>query len=589
MKVPARTILLLTWLRSYCALGLIVAAFAWAAFRVCLGPAQTNTNPQTITLHISHFQLEPSVRDAFDQLAADYRRDVNPNVRIVQEAIPDGLYGQWCSSQLVGGTAPDLMEIGYGRLAHSVWISYFNRYYIPLTVEASRPNPHNRGTDLEGVPLRQTYADGMRFGYCDELQEVMTVPMAQFSVRVFYNRDLLHRLTGLTAPPTNYRAFLQVCDRIASRHIGDGSPYVPIASSAYHFTTWDNAMFNPLTYSLLGKADFNRDGTVGSDETFAAFKTRAISFDDPAIAAKFKLQHEVMGRFQSGFSGMTRDEAVFLFAQQRAVFISTGTWDAQSLTEQARDAGFNLGVMNFPMPDASDPEFGSLMCGPVFDRTGTAFPMAVTRFSQHPDVATDFLLYLASKKGNERFNQIVGWIPVIRGSAMPAMLRGFEPQLQGMYPAWDVGFGGDTTTKWSQLTSLFNVGLISYSEMAREFLPYYLSHGTAEWKQSQHDWRRAMVANEQMIAADRGLAMTQPVDAESNWVRYRVILQTRLLGQELTHDQMVRRVEGKLKDSAGPYELSAAATANLRAALAKLPTAPDTESGRSATSTRPHP
>jgi raffinose/stachyose/melibiose transport system substrate-binding protein len=564
-----RTGQFLQFVRGYMAFAVTVAAFVWASSSVCIQSRQTDETPATITLHISHFQLEGSVRDAFDQLAADYRRDVNPNVRIVQEAIPDGMYGQWCSSQLVGGTAPDLMEIGYGRLAHTVWISYFNRYFIPLTTEASNPNPHNRGTELEGVPLRQTYIDGMRFGYADELQEVMTVPMAQFSVRVFYNRDLLERLTGLKKPPTNYRQFLNVCDQIASHRSADGDPFVPIASSAYHLGMWENGMFNPLTYNLLGKADYNRDGTVGDDETFAAFKTGAISFETPAIRAKFKLQREVMDRFQNGFAGMTRDEAVFLFAQQRAVFISTGTWDAQSLAEQAKDAGFNLGVMNFPMPDSTDPEFGSLISGPIYDRTGTAFPMAVTRFSKHPDVATDFLLYLASRKGNQHFNEIVGWIPVIRGCQMPAILHGFEPQLQGMFAAWDMSLGGDTTVKWSQLTSLYNVGLISYQKMAGDFLPYYLDHGTTEWRESQKDWRRSLAGDEQMIAADRGLALTDAskAGAEPRWIRYRVILQSRMLGQELAHDEMVRRMDGKLPDAVAPYDLTPAALANVRSSL----------------------
>ena len=45
----------------------------------------------------------------------------------------------------------------------------------------------------------------------------MSIPLAQFGSRVFYNRDLLRKLTGLEEPPDEYRAFLKVCETIRSQ------------------------------------------------------------------------------------------------------------------------------------------------------------------------------------------------------------------------------------------------------------------------------------------------------------------------------------------------------------------------------------
>ena len=76
---------------------------------------------------------------------------------------------------------------------------------------------------------------------------------------------------------------------------------------------------------------------------------------------------ELTDQFQTGFSGLTRDEAVFLFVQQTAVFMATGTWDARSLQEQS-DGQFTVGVMDFPLPDADDPVYGKFVEGPLFEQ-----------------------------------------------------------------------------------------------------------------------------------------------------------------------------------------------------------------------------
>src|SRR5207253_501975 len=152
-------------------------------------------------------------------------------------------------------------------------------------------------------------------------------------------------------------------------------------------------------------ADFSRDGTVGTDETYAAFASNRMSFAAPPWKARLEVIKDVSQQFQPGFIGLQRDEALFLFAQQRGVFICTGTWDVNSLIEQAKDK-FEVGISEFPTPSRDDPQYGKLVFGPVFDPARVAFPFGVTRFSKHADVAQSFLLYLASHKGNAELNNI---------------------------------------------------------------------------------------------------------------------------------------------------------------------------------------
>jgi len=541
-------------LRSAIPLLVILGAFIWASIniaarRVVEAPAGT------ITIRIGHWQLETGVRDALNVMAAEYQK-LHPNVRISQDAIPETTYGQWASTQLIGGTAPDIVEYGLG-LSGATWVSYLNRYFQRLTPIVDRPNPYNRNTDLADVPLRQTYLDGMRPSYIEQMQEYMLVPLAQFAQRIFYNRDLLRKLTGLEEPPADYREFLAVCKTIAAATDAEGQPYIPLAGSKYNFGMWDENMFNMPTHGAVRKADFNRDGIVGNDELFVAFQSGRIDMSFPNFVARFSMISEVGQYFPRGYTGLTRDEAVFLFAQQRAVFMTTGTWDARSLQSQAAGQ-FTVGIMDFPLPATDDAQYGATIDGPRYENPSSSFAFGVTRFSKHPEIAIDFLLFCASRSNNEKINAIIGWIPAIKGAKIDPFLDGFKPRLEGVLPNMNMILGGETNVRWSQLFSSFQVGQINYAEFSREWEKSYRELGRKDFDEQQRDWRRAILNNEQFLAGVRASAMSAgETDAEEKWIKYRALTIGRQLVPEINHAIQVLLVErGPDPNVPGPYEYS---------------------------------
>lgn len=551
-------------LRAYFAVFVVIGIFAWSVIYIRMHRAKESP-PGTITLRIGHWQLEASVREAFEEMAKDYQK-MHPNIRIVQDAIPESTYGQWVSTQLMGGTAPDIMELGLG-LPYQIWLSYYNRYFVPLSRYVNQPNPYNVGTDLEGVPLRNTYKDGMRNSYNEEMQEYVNIGLSQFGVRIFYNRDLLRELTGLDEPPLNYRAFLDVCRKIGEQKDPKGKNYVAIAGSKYHVGMWEWMMTDPLTYGGIKQVDFNRDGFAGNDETFVAFKTGRVNLHYPPYAAKFKVLREVTDHFQSGYTGLTRDEAVMMFAQQRAVFMTTGTWDARSLQEQSKGL-FEVGVMEFPVP-VDDHEYGHLVEGKVYERPMSGFPFGVTRTSKHQDVAIDFLLFLAGKKQNEKMNRIIGWIPAIIGAEMDPLLKAFEPNLVGVYSGMNLNIGGETQVKWMQIFSLYQVRQISFEELVAEFEPFYKERGLLDFLEIQKDWRRGMHVNEQFLAGIRFNALAEEDQGASEWVKYRALTAARMVMPEVTHAAQMRLVEkGPEQDAVGPYEYNTNVLARIKARVA---------------------
>lgn len=558
-----------SFVRAYFALIVVAATFIWSAVAIVSYRAK-GAPPGAIVIRLGHWQLEASVREAINKMAEEYRKEVNPNVYLVQDAIPEGTYGQWVSTQLMGGTAPDILQVG-AMLPGNIWLSYYQRFFVPLGKFVERPNPHNAGTEHDGVPLRKTYKDGMKTAYVDEMQEYMSIPLAQFGSRMFYNRDLLRRLTGLETPPEEYRAFLEVCEKIRAQRGPDGKFYTPIAGSGYHFGMMGGMMWEPLTFRAIEKADFNRDGSVGNDEQFVAFRTGRLDFDFLPYRARFKMIQELTRYFQSGYTGLTRDEAVFLFAQQRAVFMATGTWDARSLQEQARGQ-FEVGVMNYPFPTPNDPFYGPVAPARPREQVGTGFQFGITRTSKHPDVALDFLLFLASKLGNEKLNQIIGWIPAIQGTETDPLLRAFEPNIVGIYGAMNFTLGGETVVKWNQLHAMFQVGQKTYEQFAAEYKPFYLERGLMDYKEQSRDWRRGMQRNELFLAGIRARALfgAEGEEATTEWIRYRALTANRQVWAEIDRSRQLKLMEqGIAKDAVGPYEYKPAVLAAVKAKLEK--------------------
>ena len=499
---------------------LVLGALLWASASIAF--RRTAVEPAGIkVIHFAHYQLEAGVREGLTEMAAEYEK-LHPDVRIVQDWVPSNGYGQWISTQLISGKPSDIMESG-GGLPEPVWLSYKSRYFVPLTDLVQRPNPYNEGTELAGVPWMQTYFDQMKLSRVAELQQYMAVPLAQFGTRVLYNKPLLKKLTGLDAPPKRYSDFLAVCSRIKEQRDAGDRPYIPISASVTHFPQWVSSVAVPLTFPLIQTVDFNHDGYTDSWEVFAAFKSGLLTLDSPKMSARFRVVRQLADVCQQGFTGTHRDEAVTFYSQQRAVFMSAGSWEAVSLLEKTK-SDFESGVADFPHPSNTDPGFEGLAPMPPMEVPNSNCLFYVTRASRHPEVAIDFLQFLSSRRINERFNRIIGWIPCIVGAQPGGALKEFTPHLKGIGGIADTNFylGGDTQIYWTQQSGLFNVNLSTYPEFAANYGAYYRTRGLNDFKQAILDQRRAMPARWRGNASQREYALdaANPQQASSRWTDY---------------------------------------------------------------------
>ncbi|MCU0794292.1 MAG: hypothetical protein MUE42_15930 [Opitutaceae bacterium] len=259
-------------------LALLLATFAISLLNIARR-GREEADPNLRVLRIAHWQLETGPAVAIDAIAREYERR-HPGVRVEQMRIPEKIYPQWVTTQLVGGTAPDLVQIGAAidneRLA---------RFFEPVTEQALLPNPYNEGSELAGLPWRETFYDGMASGFDENLQDYYGAAMFFGSVRMFYNRDLLVRITGRDEPPQTLAEYEELCRRVGEYAQANGKELIPVAGSRYNAPMLLENRFRALTQKLAMREAPRRMLRFEPEYVLLSFLEGRLSFETPEVRA----------------------------------------------------------------------------------------------------------------------------------------------------------------------------------------------------------------------------------------------------------------------------------------------------------------
>jgi raffinose/stachyose/melibiose transport system substrate-binding protein len=425
-----------------CGLVLIAAAFGFSVWTLFTRQIR-EADPGVRTLRFAHTMLHTGMRETFDTLAREYeaiQASQGRMVKVEQIAIPARVYGQWARTQLIGGTAPEIM----------LTTSNFDdelvaRYLVPLAPFISQPNPYNKGTPLETMRWRDTFFDAMEIGgFNFRLAEHYGVPLTANTLRMFANRSLLRMILdepdnaplrerlGGTLEPRTFEDFSALC-QAALRYKKRGA-LIPIAGSDQNSRVLLDRMFGSVTQQLLFEWSPVHDLRVATGEILDEFTRGDFHrLRHPSYQAGLRIQREVGRYFQPGFMQMQQDDALFYFTQQRAVFITASSWDAPSSRELA-DGRFEIAVLRIPTPSRETPGYGEYVVDQLTER-GAIPEGALAMVNYHPpeqqELALDFLRFLTSQRGNQRFSELSGWLPSILGALPPPELKPFMPETRG--------------------------------------------------------------------------------------------------------------------------------------------------------------
>ena len=526
---------------------LLVIAFAVSVAVSVVNTVRIERPPKPIVL-IAHWQLERGYGAALQQVIDDYNA-LHPETEIKQSGISERLYTQWLNTQLISGTAPDLCQIGQGSIASKD--EYTVRYFLPLSGEIAKPNPYNKGNDLENKSWKESLTDGMKGGFREGLQEYYGVPTTMQALRVFYNKDLLKKVLGHDNPPKTFGEWMQQCEAIGAYAAKiEDRKYRPLpVVSAYNLNLLQ-ARYDPMfTSKFEPVADLDLNGDMTTLETYIAYKTGKVTLSDPEVKASFETLRLVGEQMQQGFSAMDRQEAQFRFVNGLAGFMYTGSWDASGIFSQAKEHGFEVGVINVPVVTLGDPN-GQYSRGPSNEANsagGGIGVYGVNKTSPNAEVALDFLRYLTSRSGNEKFTQAAEWPPITIGAKPSELMANFKPSLEGYSSRLQFNYGSAVSTRFGGELINYWQGDITYDQFVAAYDKVindpYQGGDWAWW--FEFDERRRDVRNKERVLAQQAvMALIDPASASPE--RYnRALLQQVMRNNAEDYPYMFRKYRGK--------------------------------------------
>ncbi len=512
-------------------IGLLAVCFLIALGRIAISSLDRAEDGGKIrTIRFAHWQLESGVREALDAIAAAYMKE-RPDVKVVQIPVPERIYPNWLITQLVGGTAPDLMAMGLVMTDER-----YARFFKPMSDVVDRPNPWNVGTPLEGVPFRETFIDGMGSCFNSTLLEYYGAPLSAFTVRMYYNLDLLREITGSDKLPANYEELVALCKQTLEFSRRTGRELFPIAGSKYNAPVVMQQLFASQTEGLGSRLIYDFLANRPSPALLAEAAARGDwNLDAPEIRAGLALMRDLGQYVQPGFLQLGRDDALFSFVQRRAVMISTGSWDATSIISQAR---FPVGVGYIPVP-APGGELGPFSRGPASDPgAGVGVIMGITRASPNQSLALDFLHFMTSQRMSQLFTNVSKWPPSVVGAKPHEQARIFQPFFDGFLGGFVLDFAGADTKRLANTEINKLLGpLGSVDAYIDAIRPGYLGALLSDIRRQALAARANSQRSDTTLGALAWMTLADPADAKSA-ERLDLLIQSMAAG-----DFNVRRLE----------------------------------------------
>ncbi len=507
---------------------LLVGALGFSLHRI-YAVRQELFDPDVTILRISHWQLELGYRDSMDKIIKEYEAlwaAKGKKVRILQMPVTETVYGQWLNTHLISGDAPDLAGMGMTNIVNND--QYVVRYFVPLTSLINQPNPYNKGTSLENVPWRETFIDGMRGAYRDGLQDYYSVPTAFFNLRMFYNKTLVKQATGEDRPPQTFGQLMELCRAIRLLPArGDGVKVIPIAGSKYSAWMFGDKYLTAFTAGFEPILDLDLDGYISPNETYVGVLRQQVGLDFPKIKAGYELMHDLSAQFSDGFYGKDRQTAAFEFVQGRAAMIATGSWDAGSLFVQAKEAGFELGIFDFPLPGPGE-KYAQYVTGRASEAANSAAGLyGLYKFSRNQEQALDFLQFLTSRKYNQLMMEGPEWLPVIVGTRPSKRMAAFAIDPRGYTCSVRFAYGSDSTNVMEGEMQSYLQGYESYAVFSKSLMAALMSPtngGDRAWVLEYDSVQKQARNQDRILAMQAARQLMDPSADQDASAKYRQVL-----------------------------------------------------------------
>jgi ABC-type glycerol-3-phosphate transport system substrate-binding protein len=420
------------------AAAILVVVLSYGLIRSLTISARRTGDDAIITLRLAHWNLHAGQREAYDALIAEYAQ-IRPDVKVLQLPVPVRAWPAWQQTQLIGGTAPDIMQIGPNRGATDETIA---RHFLPLNSDVRSPNHYNIGTNLEGYPWRNTFFDGLTSSWVffASLQEIYGVPTQLMSLRFYYNTELLRLVTGSDQPPTNFEEFLALHQATREFDAQHGRSVLTVAGSGDYGAFLTAQIISAHTSELRLKLDRRFSRSTDPFIYQMAYLDGSWDLTNQEIHNALEVARAFGEAMPPGFLQLRREDAALAFTQGRAVAMISGSWDYALLE---KECPFPLVVTQLPILHA-----GMEPVSEAGDQLNAIY--GITRYSKHPEAALDFLKFITSREPAARFAARTQNLPATIGIPIQDKnLSIFTPIESPRLPGLSLQFG-PSCTAWFQ-------------------------------------------------------------------------------------------------------------------------------------------
>lgn len=246
-----------------------------------------------------------------------------------------------------------------------------------------------------------------------EVGQVFSVPMLGGSATfIFANKSMLEE-AGLdpTVIPANTEEFLEMMTTVYEA-TGKGITYGGKFQDL--LTGW---VVNPIAVTSCGPAHYT--GVLNGEEGF--------SFHDECVANSFKFIGDITerGLWQPGVLQLLIDEADVAFSQGQAAFLVAGSYTLGFLISQGMDPE-NIIIFTQPtLPDAIQ--------NPIELAPFALIDVMVTKDSEHPEEAKQFIKFMTQPDQMATFAKITGDFPAATISGDPEVVGAVMASLVKSY------------------------------------------------------------------------------------------------------------------------------------------------------------
>lgn len=334
----------------------------------------TNALAQSITVEFWHALGDPK-RSGWIQQKADAFNKANPNIKVVpayKGSYPDTLQAAILAARQ--GKPPALVQI------------YEVGSQLALDSGIFQPIGAIGGLDYSDYikPVLNYYTIGGK---------VNSIPFNSSSPVLYYNKTLAKK-AGLdpSVPPTTYGSLLRACAKVAAANLGVKCFGFNLHS--WFFEQWMAEQGAPLVN--------NGNGRKGRATETLLTSTAAKNILNWIKEMNDNGYYTYTGKFEDW------DGSDAIFTSQKVVFHVTSTADLGNISDQAKKAGFEMGVSLLPIAD------GVQRNGVVIGGASVWVTKGIT--PQQAEAARDFILYMTNTENMAEWHKLTGYYPVRNSS-----------------------------------------------------------------------------------------------------------------------------------------------------------------------------